>query len=261
MHKSKILTSFFIASCLIFSCCAWALDDSSYAVGRYWGYDSVEESIDEIQENPKPVEIQVAPAPSAIDVMASVTQLIDEAKAKAVLSPTIENVKSFIALKNKAGDMATKFSVVWQEVLLQNAQLDYSAFKPTNNQALITLNKAKRQKMEKFLAYIAQKNGLVYFYEGADDIAQLQAPIITRLASKYGFDVLGVSMDGSIISELEHNSPDNGQAKRMGVQKVPALYSLNTQNGQFMPLSHTMLAEVELEQRLFDVFSHYEDWK
>ncbi len=260
MHKSAILKSCTIAISLIISHCALALDDSSYAVGRYWGYDLAKEKNDETQEAPKPVEIQVA-APSAKEVMASFTQMIDEAKAKAVLYPTMENVKSFITLKNKAGDMATKFSVAWQEVLLQNAKLDYSAFKPTNNHALITLNRANRQKMEAFLVHTAKTNGLVYFYEGADEIAQLQAPIITKLANKYGFEVLGVSMDGSNISELENNSPDNGQAKKMGVQKIPALFALNTQNGQFMPLSHTMMAEIELEQRLFDVFSHFEDWK
>lgn len=261
MHKSPILKSCTIAISLLISHCALALDDSSYAVGRYWGYDLVDEGNDETQKSSRPAEVKMVTVPSAKEVMDSFTKMIDEAKAKAVLYPTIENVKSFIVLKNKAGDMATKFSVAWQEVLLQNAKLDYSAFKPTNNHALITLNRANRQKMEAFLVHTAKTNGLVYFYEGANEIAQLQAPIITKLANKYGFEVLGVSMDGSNISELENNSPDNGQAKKMGVQKTPALFALNTQNGQFMPLSHTMMAEIELEQRLFDVFSHFEDWK
>ncbi len=239
----------------------YALDDTSYAVGRYWGHDP-KESVDkkEIKTILVPQKNMESP-PSAKEVLGHLTEMIDEAKAKAVLSPTIENVKDFIVLKNRVGNMATRFSQAWQEVLLQNAHLDYSAFKPTNNQAILVLNKQRQQRIEQALLAASQHSGLLYFYHGHDAMAQLQAPIIVRLAKKYQFDVLGVSLDGQFIESFERNTVDSGQSRKMGVQKVPALFALNPSSSEFLPLSYTLLAERELEQRLFDVFSHFEAWR
>lgn len=237
----------------------YALDDTSYAVGRYWGQDSIEAK-EEIKATPTPQAPQIA-APSAKEVLGELTEMIDEAKAKAVLNPTMENVKNFMVLKNKVGNMATRFSQAWQEVLLSHAELDYSAYKPTNNQAILVLNKKNQQKIEQALTRAAKHNGLLYFYHGEDAMAQLQAPIVMRLANKYKFEVLGVSLDGQFIESFDRNTQDLGQARKMGVQKSPALFAMNPTNGQFLPLSYTLLAERELEQRLFDVFSHFEAWQ
>lgn len=250
-----------LALCAIAMQPLYALDDASYAVGRYWGHDPKEEVIEK-KLKPEPVpQKNVQTPPSAKEVLGNLTEIIDEAKAKAVLNPTIENVKDFIVLKNKVGNMATRFSQTWQEVLLQNAHLDYSAFKPTNNQAILVLNKQHQQRIEQVLSAASQHNGLLYFYHGHDAMAQLQAPIIMRLAKKYQFDVLGVSLDGQFIESFERNTADFGQARKMGVQKAPALFALNPSNSEFLPLSYTLLAERDLEQRLFDVFSHFEAWR
>lgn len=258
MPKRLVFTLMLLCQSLI-NQHAYALDDNSYAVGRYWGFDPIE-----AKEEPKPLPApkpQSENKPSAKAVLSQLTEMIDEAKAKAVLNPNMENVKHFMVLKNKAGNMATRFSQVWQEVLLQNAHLDYSAYKPTNNQAIIVLNRKNQQRIEKVLNIAAKRYGLIYFYQGDDALAKMQAPILVRLAKKYQFEVLGVSLDGQLIEGFERNSVDSGQARKMGVQKVPALFALNPTNQEFLPLSYTLLAERELEQRLFDVFSHYEAWQ
>lgn len=255
----------FVIGVLIFAAMAmqsvYALDDISYAVGRYWGQDPSEE-VEEKEVKPKTVKQKnkIVP-PSAKEVLGHLTEMIDEAKAIAVLNPTMENVRHFMALKNKVGNMATRFSLVWQEVLLRHAELDYSAFKPTNNQGILLLNKKYQQRVERALTAASQDNGLLYFYHGHDELAQLQAPIIMRLAQKYQFDVLGVSLDGHYIESFERNTLDSGQARKIGVQKSPALFSMNPMTNQFLALSYTLLAERELEQRLFDVFSHFEAWQ
>lgn len=237
----------------------FALDDHSYAVGRYWGHDPINKK-EEIMPVEKPIP-NIQPPPSAQEVLAQLTQLIDEAKAQAVLNPSIENVRNFMILKNKAGHMATQFSQVWQEVLLQNAHLDYSAYKPSNNQAIVLLNQKNQQRIAKVLKDSAKHYGLLYFYRGNDSLAQLQAPILLRLAKKHQFELLGVSLDGQLIELFERNSVDTGQAGQMGVQKAPALFALNPSNNHYLAMSYTLLAEQELEQRLFDVFSHFEAWQ
>lgn len=258
MHKNRGVRFLVLAACSVFIGSAYALDERSYAVGRYWGVKPVEE-IEKKRSHPKQT-VQVF-KPSAREVLSHVTQMIDEAKARAVLEPTFENVKNFMILKNKIGNMATQFSQVWQQVLLQNAQLDYSAYRPTNNQGIVAFNKQYQARIESVLSESAKHHGLLYFYRGNDYVAQLQAPIIVKLAKKYNFDILGVSVDGKLLPDFEKNTLDNGQIRKMGVQKVPALLTMHPSTGDYFPLSYSLLAERELEQRVFDVFSHFETWK
>lgn len=92
----------------------YGLDDSSYANGWYWGKDNL---ADNTEKSQKPKKLTISKSSKAVvaskDVISEITKKVDEAKATAILNPTIENVADYLRIQNKVTLMAGNFSESW----------------------------------------------------------------------------------------------------------------------------------------------------
>ncbi len=70
--------------------------------------------------------------------------------------PTKENVKNYIQMQQQVVAESKAFSHVWQAVLLENPQLDYSIKHPTNNFAKMIASDQESKKEEEVIHALAK---------------------------------------------------------------------------------------------------------
>ena len=81
-----------------------------------------------------------------------------------------------------------------------------------------------------------------------------QSPLIKRLQTEYGFELLAVSLDGSANPHFPDALPDNGVSQLLtngeGLSRVPALFMVKSDKSQSYLVSSGVLS---LEDMLFRI--------
>ena len=70
------------------------------------------------------------------------------------------------------------------------------------------------------------------------------------LASEYRMTILPVALDGATNPYFPNAKPDNGIAAKMGVQDAPALFIVNPDTKESMPLGYGVISLDEIETRI-----------
>ena len=96
---------------------------------------------------------------------------------------------------------------------------------------------------------LAQEYGLFFFFRKNCPYCHQFAPVVKRFSEKYGWSVLGISLDGGTLSEFPMAKQNNGIAERLQITHGPALIALHPKTGQLIPLAYGMISESEIEQR------------
>ena len=178
-------------------------------------------------------------------------------KAEAVSDPTEQNLEAYISLQGYVQNKSIQFQQMWQKVLLDNPQHDYELTHPTDSIANQIHSQATQQQQVAAVKAFAQSYGLVYFYYGSDAYAKSMAPSLQSFADQYGIALLGISMDGNMLSAISDNQSNKSQAYRLHVQYFPALFLLNPQTGNAIPVAYGFLAQDQLLQRFYDLATNF----
>lgn len=241
-----------LAVLLIWLVIMWCLPSSAKAdnfweekaVGWHWYQDSVED---------KPGSNNVAVMTDPISAMESLQHQVKQTLDLAILNPTEENIRNYIALQNQLGDRAQHFADVWRSVLLHYPELDFSLQHPTNNLAKqIDLDNSRRQE-NIAIQQFAQRNGLFFFYRSTCPYCQRFAPIIKDFSKRYGLAVVPITTDGISLPEFPESHIDQGQAGRLKVTIEPALFTADPKTHRIIPVSYGLLSEDELRERLLAI--------
>ena len=129
-----ISVSWKCAVILIWFVMVWCLPSSAKAdnfwedraVGWHWYQDP--------EEN-QPVSPDSTVTHDPIATMEALHHQVQQTLDQAILNPTEDNMRQYIALQNQLGERAQHFSEVWKSVLLNYPELDFSLQHPTNNLA------------------------------------------------------------------------------------------------------------------------------
>ena len=97
-------------------------------------------------------------------------------------NPTKENVKKYIEMQNSVTSEAKAFSKSWQEVLLENPQLNFAIKHPTNNTARMIEEDEMRKKEEAAIHRLAKISGLFFFYKSTCAYCRAFAPTVKQFA-------------------------------------------------------------------------------
>ena len=104
-----------------------------HAEGWHWYHEILEQTTKEKNES-NSMEINSQNI-SATEQLKLLNQAVNESKARAIISPTIEHLKNYLVLQQQVTNQAQTFADVWKQVLLYYPQLDYSIEHPTNQLA------------------------------------------------------------------------------------------------------------------------------
>jgi type-F conjugative transfer system pilin assembly protein TraF len=216
---------------------------------------------------PKPIKPKIAKAKdqlnsapsSATEELRSFQAIIREAKAKAVLHPTEENIKNYIILQNLVTNNATAFTNGWKKTLLDYPALDYGVIHSPNNNAQHIYYEQEGQKEKAAVQYYAAHYGLFFFYRGKNAVDQSLAPMVISFARENHITLISISVDQTPIEALPDTRMNHGQAEKMAIRYFPALMLVNPKNGSFIPLGYGFFSQDELSHRFLDVVTDFQE--
>ena len=207
---------------------------------------------------PKPEKDEAAPAPTApqtsyTEQLSAITEELDELKARAIIEPTPENVRNYIAFQREQLDRASTFADTWARTLWQTPELDYTLERPVNNLGKQTWRTERTAYQDQMMRDLTQRYGVFYFYSQSCAACSTFSPIMRSLSDRYGLDVLAVSMDGGVTPGFPDYVVNQGQYEMMGLQgsRVPALVLFDTQTKATIPIGYGVMAQDEVIQRIF----------
>jgi len=202
----------------------------------------------------KKQESQKLPKVSAAKQLAMVTKQLDELKARAILSPTPENISGYIRFQREQLDRASTFADMWQRTLWQNPELDYTLERPVNNLAKREWTRARKGARDDVMRSLSERYGVFYFYSSSCGACDIAAPIVKGVSDRFAITVKAVSMDGGPNTSFPDYLIDTGQYGAMGLDgngQVPALVLYDTMEKRPIPIGFGIMAADEIMDRIF----------
>lgn len=184
---------------------------------------------------------------------------LKESLDKAILDPTPDNVKAYIALQNQLSEQSNRFANAWQKVVNDNPTLNYSIEHPTNNAALQVYHQTESQKKANIMQRFAERAGLFFFYRSTCPYCQRFAPIVKHFSETYHITVVPITTDGVSLPEFPNSRQDTGQAQQFNVTVEPALYAVDPITQKAFPVAFGLTSESELLDHIYNFMTQYKE--
>ena len=189
-------------------------------------------------------------APTPTEKIEAQRKALETKLHTAILEPSDENLITYILAQKALMDQSQRFSEVWKKVVLNTPSLDETLIHPVDQNARHIYYDEQRNKLSKKIQALASEYGLFFFFRKNCSYCHHFAPIVKRFADKYNWSVLGISLDGGLLSEFPHAKRDNGISARLGISHVPALIALHPKTKKLIPLAYGFVSENEIEERI-----------
>lgn len=163
----------------------------------------------------------------------------EELLSHAVTNPTEENVQAYMVHNKQMMDMADRFSIMWQAMLMKYPDL----YKQVSTEGVA-------RETEETVRSLRSTAAILFIYSSTCPFCQKTAPVIAAFQDKYDFTVLPITIDGIPLPELPNTLPDNGIAARLGVETVPAIYLAFPSEDRFERVATGFLSLTELERKI-----------
>lgn len=246
-----------------------AIDYDEREEGWFWYKDfMLQEEPEEVpEEEPEPPTIVVSapeddgaggpaekegPAPMSV---AWLQKKIPESIERAIDDPgeNLVNVRAFAYLQRAAFDKADNFRDNMHQVVISDPILDENNRFPISTFGRQARRLRDQQEEKRRLKWLAEHVGLFYFHDAACSYCTKQLPLIEDIAREYGFNTIGISIDGSRLnSDSIRSFPDDGHAVKFRVQSVPAVVMVWPPNNAAI-VSQNIVAQDELITRIIGV--------
>ena len=156
--------------------------------------------------------------PKELEEFKTVEELRAEAQRRlniAVMDPTEENLKGYLAINTLMLEKSTVFAQRWKETLWANPGFDHTVIHPNANFAQVALKDEKKLAKEASLKSLASQAGLVVLVQAECSFCSMMVPVMKRLTQETGLSVLPISIKGDVLTEGPTARPDNGIVKRL----------------------------------------------
>lgn len=177
-------------------------------------------------------------------------------QAQALRENNETNVLAYIDHQQQQSERAVKFSETWDHVIRKNPKYDFSSTNPTTQFARKIYWDVQNQKTDEVLTNFSKKYGLLFFFDSKCPYSHAQAPIVQQVATKHKIELLGVSIDGGAMPELENIENDNGISSKLGVFSTPAIFAVDFTNDEAFPLATGNISGNDLETRILGVVEY-----
>lgn len=209
---------------------------------------------------PKDERVEDKPVPeekllTATEQIAQFRKMAEEAKNRAILDPTVENVVAYMEINRQMAQMAGRFAAVWQRGLFQNPELDANVRRPLTQMGTHIYQDQVNAVREAALRRAASEAGLIFVYENPVycRVCLAQAEILAAIRKAYGIEVLAVSADGSAIEHFPDAVADVGQLEALGVLDTPKPFIalLDVETGEAQLIGGGLLTEDQILERVY----------
>ena len=225
----------------------WRCDENRF--NWYCDIPPDTEESDDAAEKPKP-----KAANEEDEAVAALKKLREDAERKralAIVKPTPENLKNYIAAQEAMMDRASVFSDVWRRVIWTNPELNYQLRNPSNNAAIQVHDAQRALKETETLASLNREWGLFFIFRSDCPYCHRLAPTLKFLSEQYGIVVFPISLDGGGLPEYPNPSRDNGLAASLGVSVVPLVVLGNVKDHRLIPIGSGVLSAQEIVERIY----------
>lgn len=214
--------------------------------GWYWHKDP--------KESPKKQTLKQAPNTNKVanpdKTWKLIGQKVQDARAQAILNPSAENIARARRIQRLVVAQANLFSEKWMLDLLLHPDQDESLVNPSSSGARDVYNQQNYFKKEKLIARLRQESGLIYFYQAGEDYSERMAQVVAEFANTYQITVIPIAMTDRFSPYFPNSQPDSGEANRMGVKHIPALFTLHPISKQPMPIAYGLVSQSELMENM-----------
>ena len=226
---------------------SWCGAEASAPLGWHFYCDP-----DEAKEPEAPA-TKAPQAPSATERILSMRRALEEARARAVLDPTQDNVTAYLRLQQEALQNAAAFSDAFRRAVWANPALDYTLRRPVGALAKKLWSEERRAEREGVLQGLGERYGLIYLGSKLCPGCRVFGPLLRAFALRHGIEVLAVSMTGGALDGWPEAVPDQDRAARLGIKApvLPAVVLYDTQTRRAIPVSYGVIAEDQLAERIF----------
>ena len=190
---------------------------------------------------------------TAMERVEEIRRALEEARARAVLEPSEENVAAYLHLQKDALQRAATFSDVFRRTVWASPDLDYTLKRPVGALAKSLWSDERRAERAAVLKRLGERYGLIYLGSAQCSGCRVFGPLLRAFALRHGLDVLAVSLTGEPLEGWPEAVPDQGRAARLGLtgRVVPAVFLYDTQTLKALPVSFGVVAEDQLAERIF----------
>lgn len=228
--------------------------------GWQWYEEEKEGAVEEPERRVKTVTSQPKPATkptTATEQLADWQAAFLEAKAAAVMNPSVENVYRLQRLIDESWERSEKLEAAWKQVQLKYPELDYNAQHPTGERAKRQFFERKDAALDATLVQLASEGaGLFFVFNQNDVYLKEYAKQVKTFAAEYGLSLLGISMDGSALPELERVRKNNG---KLDVTVTPALILVNPTQKSQVAVSYGIKSMDDVKRQIHFVESGYKE--
>lgn len=194
----------------------------------------------------------VSPSPPPeVQALRDLQHSLEQLKAVAIMNPTEDNVRRYMALEIKVVKHASRFADVSQRIAWASPELDPTTEgRPVNAQALEVFEQVQMQQRASVIGELGKDHVLLFFLRGDCPYCHAFGPMLRTFSEKHRIGVVPISLDGGTVPGFSHARTDNGIATTLNVKQVPALFLAQPVNGKIMPVGVGVLAEGQLLERL-----------
>ena len=224
--------------------------DPSPSLGWHFYCDRDREDAEEDVRAKQPPPAQPT---SPMERIREMRQALEEARAKAILDPSAENVAAYLHLQQEALQRAASFSDAFRRTVWGNPELDYTLRRPVGALAKRLWSDERRAERAGVLARLRERYGLIYLGSAQCSACRVFGPLLRAFALRHGLDVLAVSLTGEPLEGWPEAVPDQGRSARLGLttRVVPAVFLYDTRTSRPLPVSFGVVAEEQLAERIF----------
>ena len=220
--------------------------------GRGWHWYEIQEPEAESQEPGETVQEhgKSTSSKTPAETVAAYRKELEHRLSKAWLKATPQNIQAYQEMQKDMLDRSQAFSTGWMQTVFQNPQLDNTLVSPVNQQARHIQLDQEKQYLQQTIHTLKEEFGLFFFFSGDCPYCHQFAPIVKQFADHYGWKVLAISVDGGKVAGFPNAVADEGLFETWGGQLLPALFAVNPQTEQVIPIAYGLTSMDQMETRL-----------
>jgi conjugal transfer pilus assembly protein TraF len=193
---------------------------------------------------------------SSLDPVGAIKEIQEELeykKALAIISPTKENIASYIEYQQKQIEKASYFSDQWSRVIWTNPSLDYTLKHPVSNLGNQVQKDERTTKVNQTVQNINERYGIFFFFRSDCPYCHKYGPILKHFAKNHNLFVMPISLDGGKLEGWEEAVTDSGQASSFGIegQGVPATILFDKETKEILPIGFGLMSQDEIANRIY----------
>jgi conjugal transfer pilus assembly protein TraF len=223
---------------------------------RGWHFyeDPQPDEADTLPRKPAPATPPPATAPSRPPELIAFDKLkkaLEETRNIAIINPTETNVRRYMELEAKVVAQASYFADVAQRVAWATPALDPTLQgRPVNEKAIEVFDQEQQKSRAGSIAELGKEHVLFFFFRSDCPYCHAFAPTLEAFQTRYGIQVVAISVDGGPMPGFPNAKTDNGIARTLNVTQVPAVFLAQPYTGTITPIGFGVLSESQLLERI-----------